>query len=90
MKKETRIKVLLLQQIKAVSSIHCLNASLALLFYRSSHRDTEMQEHIGPPVFKLVTRNTRKNSPFFKNDSNTPQPLMSNPKQERDREGERK
>jgi len=49
-----------------------------------------MQEHIGPPVFKLVARNSRKNSPFFKNDSNAPQPIMNNPKQERDREGERK
>lgn len=46
---------------------------------------------MGSPVFKLVARNSRKNSPFFKNDSNAPQPpMMSNPKQERDREGERR
>ena len=46
---------------------------------------------MGPPVFKLVARNSRKNSPFFKNDSNAPQsPLRGTPKQEpRDREGER-
>ncbi|XP_073241493.1 cGMP-dependent protein kinase 1-like isoform X3 [Porites lutea] len=51
-----------------------------------------MQEHMGPPVFKLVARNSRKNSPFFKNDSNAPQsPLRGTPKQEpRDREGERR
>ena len=63
----------------------------AALFCSSSQTDTEMQEHMGPPVFKLVARNSRKNSPFFKNDSNAPQsPLRGTPKQEpRDREGER-
>ena len=63
----------------------------AALFCSSSQTDTEMQEHMGPPVFKLVARNSRKNSPFFKNDSNAPQsPLRCTPKQEpRDREGER-
>ena len=74
-----------------------INASLwmtnlyAALFCSSSQTDTEMQEHMGPPVFKLVARNSRKNSPFFKNDSNAPQsPLRGTPKQEpRDREGER-
>lgn len=49
-----------------------------------------MQEHIGAPVFKLVARNSRKNPPFFKNDASAPQPLTNNPKQDRDREGERK
>lgn len=49
-----------------------------------------MQEHIGAPVLKLVARNSRKNPLFFKNDASAPQPLMNNPKQERDREGERK
>ena len=54
-----------------------------------------MQDHIGSPAFKLVARNSRNNSPFFRSDSNnnTPRPKtppMNNPKQERDREGERK
>ncbi|XP_068711116.1 cGMP-dependent protein kinase 1-like isoform X4 [Montipora foliosa] len=49
-----------------------------------------MQEHIGSPVHKLVGKTSRKNPPFFKNDANAAQALMSNPKQERDREGERR
>ncbi|XP_073241491.1 cGMP-dependent protein kinase 1-like isoform X1 [Porites lutea] len=69
-----------------------LGYSARLQFLSSSQTDTEMQEHMGPPVFKLVARNSRKNSPFFKNDSNAPQsPLRGTPKQEpRDREGERR
>ncbi|KAL9984892.1 hypothetical protein ACROYT_G007237 [Oculina patagonica] len=54
-----------------------------------------MQEHMGSPAFKLVARNSRNNSPFFRSDTNNnaPRPKtppMSNPKQERDREGERR
>lgn len=50
---------------------------------------------MGSPAFKLVSRNSRDNSPFFRSDSNnnTPRPKtppMNNPKQERDREGERR
>ncbi|KAJ7379279.1 hypothetical protein OS493_017792 [Desmophyllum pertusum] len=56
-----------------------------------------MQEHMGSPAFKLVARNSRNNSPFFRSDTNnnnaprpkTP-PMSGNPKQERDREGERR
>ncbi|XP_020614640.1 cGMP-dependent protein kinase 1-like isoform X2 [Orbicella faveolata] len=55
-----------------------------------------MQEHMGSPVFKLVARTSRNNSPFFRSDTNNnnaPRPKtppMSSPKQERDREGERR
>ena len=73
--------------ISSVFHYHCLDFTMCC---RSSETISRMQEHIGSPVYKLVGKTSRKNPPFFKNDANAPQALMSNPKQERDREGERK